>query len=297
MPFCNTLPIMPKESKAPSAMPHRSAEPYPSAHGSGQRSAAIWSTADDEKLLRARASGLNWQPIANRHFPYKTANACRKRHERLVEKRHTEDWDLAKLERLAQEYQAVRKEMWEIVANRMGERWHVVEAKVSRTVRFLVTKTQLTSPQCMEKGLKGLQTAARAAYRKERVETIPHDVQGMPEHLGDSGIELGTDTELDVGGTTGSRTTSPPSDGYAPPPDRQRLTQPAHARRQSAPPPLPLYQPPPPVQSITARRASELDAGARHAAPTLPGITALRPLPSSQGGRISIQSFLSSTEP
>jgi len=73
---------------------------------------------------------MNWQPIANRNFPNKTANACRKRHERLIERRHVEDWDAEKLEMLAQEYVVIRKEMWEVLALRVGERWTTVEAKV-----------------------------------------------------------------------------------------------------------------------------------------------------------------------
>jgi hypothetical protein len=77
---------------------------------------------------------LNWQPIASRYFPNKSANACRKRHERLIERRQASDWDAEKLERLAQEYVAVRKEMWEMLASRLGERWAVVEAKVRTTV-------------------------------------------------------------------------------------------------------------------------------------------------------------------
>lgn len=107
------------------------AAPYPQATAGSQRNAAIWTTADDEILLRARASGLNWQPIASKNFPNKTANACRKRHERLIERRHVDDWDSQKLELLADEYLACRKEMWEILAARLGERWNVVEAKVS----------------------------------------------------------------------------------------------------------------------------------------------------------------------
>jgi hypothetical protein len=106
-------------------------DPYPTTGAASARNAAIWSTADDEILLQARSSGLNWQPIASRHFPNKTANACRKRHERLVERRHVEDWDTNKLELLAHEYMACRKEMWEILASRLGERWGVIEAKVS----------------------------------------------------------------------------------------------------------------------------------------------------------------------
>ena len=114
--------------------------PYSVQNASAQRNAAIWSAPDDEKLLQARASGLNWQPIANRHFPNKTANACRKRHERLIERRQVEDWDAQKLELLAQEYVAIRKEMWEMLASRVGERWSVVEAKVRITQPDLQVK-------------------------------------------------------------------------------------------------------------------------------------------------------------
>src|ERR1700679_2374455 len=55
------------------------------------RTSTQWSTKDDETLMTARASGLNWQPIASKYFPSKTANACRKRHERLMEHRNNED--------------------------------------------------------------------------------------------------------------------------------------------------------------------------------------------------------------
>jgi hypothetical protein len=80
--------------------------------------------------MAARASGLNWQPIATKHFPNKTANACRKRHERLMERRNAEDWDGVKLETLATEYMAIRREMWSILADRVGEKWQIIEAKV-----------------------------------------------------------------------------------------------------------------------------------------------------------------------
>ena len=102
---------------------------------SGPSNAAIWSASDDEILLQARASGLNWQPIAGKHFPNKSANACRKRHERLKGSRDLEDWDAQKLERLALEYETVRREMWELLAVRMGENWKTVEAKVSSKPR------------------------------------------------------------------------------------------------------------------------------------------------------------------
>lgn len=125
---------MPKESRDRPASQAAPSAPYTTASGSGARNAAIWSSSDDEILLQARSSGLNWQPIALRHFPNKTANACRKRHERLIERRHVEDWDTHKLELLAQEYMACRREMWEALAARLGERWTVVESKVSHLI-------------------------------------------------------------------------------------------------------------------------------------------------------------------
>jgi hypothetical protein len=134
MTLFNNLPIMPKESKTPISTHASTVAPYPTPTTAGPRTAAIWSAADDDVLLQARASGLNWQPIASRYFPNKSANACRKRHERLIERRQASDWDAEKLERLAQEYVAVRKEMWEMLASRLGERWAVVEAKVRTTV-------------------------------------------------------------------------------------------------------------------------------------------------------------------
>ena len=48
---------------------------------------AEWSSEDDELLMWARLEGLNWQPIASLYFPNKTSNACRKRHERLMEEK------------------------------------------------------------------------------------------------------------------------------------------------------------------------------------------------------------------
>ena len=51
---------------------------------------APWSQEDDLQLTKARSEGLNWGPITSRYFPMKTPNACRKRHERLMEKRRRE---------------------------------------------------------------------------------------------------------------------------------------------------------------------------------------------------------------
>ncbi|KAF2751702.1 hypothetical protein M011DRAFT_393302 [Sporormia fimetaria CBS 119925] len=137
---------------------HRHSISAASAAG-GSRSSS-WTQRDDETLIAARAQGLNWNQIAPRHFPNKTPNACRKRHERLMERQNAEQWDSVKLDVLAQAYMEVRREMWSLLAARVGEKWTLVESK------------------CMEKGLKNLNQAYRSAQKK----------QGTYEEGGDSGI-------------------------------------------------------------------------------------------------------------
>jgi hypothetical protein len=122
---------MPRELRQPSHQYRQTPVQLPSEQIITHRSTSIWTAEDDETLMAARAQGMNWQPIANSHFPNKSGNACRKRHERLMEKRNAEDWDGIKLERLAVEYMAVKKEMWSMLAIRLGEKWQNVEAKVS----------------------------------------------------------------------------------------------------------------------------------------------------------------------
>jgi hypothetical protein len=133
---------MPKIDKGPS---HRHSVSTASAAG-GTRSSS-WSAADDETLIRARAQGLNWNQIGPKHFPSKTPNACRKRHERLMERQNAEQWDGVKLEVLAQAYMEVRQEMWSLLAARVGEKWQLVETKVGSSHEyrsFLMYRTDLT---------------------------------------------------------------------------------------------------------------------------------------------------------
>ena len=100
------------------------------------RHVSVWSAEDDERLKAARTQGLNWQPIATKYFPTKSANACRKRHERLMVRKHAEDWEGEKLENLAAAYWEVREEMWSILARKVSEKcavsekWTMFEAKV-----------------------------------------------------------------------------------------------------------------------------------------------------------------------
>ena len=94
--------------------------------------ATTWLPEQDKILMQARQQGENWQPIATKHFPEKSANACRKRHERLMERQKSADsWDNAKLEKLAIAYNDSREQMWKVIGHNLGEKWQVVEAKVS----------------------------------------------------------------------------------------------------------------------------------------------------------------------
>lgn len=277
-----------------------SAAPYPSSTGPAQRNAAIWSATDDEILLQARASGLNWQPIANEHFPNKTANACRKRHERLIERRHVEEWDAQKLDLLAQEYLIVRKAMWEMLSERVGEKWTLVEAKVCPCAELEESRIS-DCCQCMEKGLRSLTATARLAQRRgSHGEGQLFDEQGISDHTSDSGICLtGSDTEMEVGQVPAITAQHSKSASWQAHETQHRPAQPAeHVRSRSLPQPLPLYQPPPPI--IPAKRV--LDCS--NITPSPDDMTFPRPVATlshalrDRTGRsgISIQSVLSPAE-
>ncbi|KAL8647832.1 MAG: hypothetical protein Q9226_006266 [Calogaya cf. arnoldii] len=126
----------PTNTGGPNYNQPNTSEPYPS---------VPWSPAADEQLMCARQQGLNWLTIAETYFPQKTANTCRKRHERLMEKRNAVgDWNGGKFEEVARAYREVREDMWRILADRVNEKWSVVESK------------------CMERGLKNLGSMSRA---------------------------------------------------------------------------------------------------------------------------------------
>ena len=91
---------------------------------------SAWSPEEDRRLIEARQKNLNWGPIAGL-FSLKTANACRKRHERLMA---IEQRDAAKSEAISKAYCDVREQMWQLVADRVpNEKWTDVEAKVSQS--------------------------------------------------------------------------------------------------------------------------------------------------------------------
>lgn len=113
----------------------------PTSHTTSRPAAGPWQPEDDEILLHARQQSMNWSDIAQQYFPAKTANACRKRHERLKDKRHTnEEWQTSKLEQMAAAYIDCREEMWKTLAQATGKNWKDVESKVS--TRALETQSR-----------------------------------------------------------------------------------------------------------------------------------------------------------
>ncbi|KAJ3567090.1 hypothetical protein NPX13_g6892 [Xylaria arbuscula] len=173
VPSSATAPVPMAQTYDPYPVP---TQPPPMPH---RPSSGAWSQQDDHNLLTARQQGLNWAQIQSTYFPTKSPNACRKRHERLLERRGADDWDARKLERLAKEYMSMRKEIWQGLAARTGDKWTVVEAK------------------CMHNGLKNLQSASRSAARRERLEQ-GHSLNGYDDDSGISGIGLTPVDDLDA---------------------------------------------------------------------------------------------------
>ncbi|KAG5989333.1 hypothetical protein E4U43_004524 [Claviceps pusilla] len=150
-PDSASLQVSTTQQTSYNAYPADAANLPPNLH---RASSGAWSPEADDQLIMARTQGLNWSQIKSAYFPSKSANACRKRHERLVEYKNADDWDARKLESLAKAYMSMRKEIWSGLAARTGEKWNVVEAK------------------CMSNGLKNLQSAARAASRRDRLDRL-----------------------------------------------------------------------------------------------------------------------------
>jgi hypothetical protein len=111
------------------ATPHNLAQPSPSPQPAQN---GPWTTEEDEILCDYRTRGLGWSQIQEKHFPGKSANACRKRHERLMTKRRSTDWDETRLESLAVNYRQMRDQIWRPLAERLGEKWEHVEKAVRR---------------------------------------------------------------------------------------------------------------------------------------------------------------------
>ncbi|KAF1736941.1 hypothetical protein CRV24_002554 [Beauveria bassiana] len=90
-------------------------------------SSGAWSIRDDQQLITARSDGLNWSQIQERFFPSKSSNACRKRHERLIDSKGRGSDEAARMERIATHYVLMREKLWRPLADLTDEKWSFVE--------------------------------------------------------------------------------------------------------------------------------------------------------------------------
>ena len=160
-PYPPVTPIMPNPTYSPTAS------------GIDRHASQSSSPDNDDLLMRARQQGMNWQPIATKYFPDKTANACRKRYERLIMKRDlAENWDDAKMETLSKAYNDSREQVWKILGDRVGEKWQTVEAKVpTLTVPSIIFQIRLTIKPVHGNGYQ--ETYMYRSCRLTSVEIIP----------------------------------------------------------------------------------------------------------------------------
>jgi len=158
---------------------------------------------------------MSWNDISNFHFPHKTSNACRKRHERLMLRNRDANWDeKAQRQLLAREYMGVRKDMWSLLADRMqmGEDGGYVSG-----VGVKETDWKVVEKKCLEMGLRVLTREAKRAEKsgvegeaaRDGEADVEFEESDVEEHghekdssevvgsLHDSGIEL-QDEEADV---------------------------------------------------------------------------------------------------
>jgi hypothetical protein len=81
---------------------------------------APWTPEEDNVLLNAKTRGLAWEEIHTRHFPGKSGNACRKRHERLLHRARKSDWDDSLIQRCTEVYIRKSPSFWKEVAQEIG---------------------------------------------------------------------------------------------------------------------------------------------------------------------------------
>ncbi|KIX01668.1 uncharacterized protein Z518_09394 [Rhinocladiella mackenziei CBS 650.93] len=140
-----------------------------------------WTAEEDNILLDAKSQGLAWEEIKIKHFPNKSGNACRKRHERLLAKARKTDWDEARVQKLVNCYSRCREQIWRQLSDQVGERWDEVEK-----VMF-------------QQGLRGLRnprpyhgrTRSRASSSQGGPGEYDDASSDEYENVNDSGISLG----------------------------------------------------------------------------------------------------------
>ena len=178
-------PVTTSTTLAPSAMASHHTSPHTST--SDRPAAQSWTPENDERLMRARQQGLNWQPIASKYFPDKTSNACRKRHERLMEKRNNADnWDGVKMDKLSKAYLELREQMWKILADKVGEKWQSVEAKVCHPIydpRTIISAAKMFSSAWKKVSRLSRPQVAQPHGAKQTIAVTWTPTRSAPDHI------------------------------------------------------------------------------------------------------------------
>lgn len=124
-------PVHPAQEPIPPPTPQS-----PTKDRLGRHQAGAWTTGSDQLLLSLRGRGLNWSEIQREFFDNKSANACRKRYERIMAKQKgSHEWSEERIARLSEGYREMRDRIWLPLARYVGDgdNWEAVERKVSLT--------------------------------------------------------------------------------------------------------------------------------------------------------------------
>ena len=171
--------MMPAYLPAPPAMPvapqmHREAVSKP-------RQSGPWNSDEDSILIDAKGRGKSWEEIHQQHFPGKSANACRKRHERVLAKMRNTDWDDARIQRVTEAYNRHRHLIWAPLCKELNENVSDVEKVVcerySLSVKQKLKKCILAVPTRAPKSEESIATQSHAPpitseFRPGRVERV-----------------------------------------------------------------------------------------------------------------------------
>ena len=235
-------PVTTSTTLAPSNMASHHTSPHTST--SDRHAAQSWTPENDELLMRARQQGLNWQPIASKYFPDKTSNACRKRHERLMEKRNNADnWDGVKMDKLSKAYLELREQMWKILADRVGEKWQSVEAKVCHPINNPKTTNpaaKMSSSAWRKVSRLSRPQAAQPHGAKQTIAVTSTPTRSAPNHIKTKKTAL----------TTAPLAPTTTHSAMATPSDREETTSSKHLTLPVAFPILRLHTAPP-IHSVT----------------------------------------------
>ena len=103
-------------------------------------------------LLDAKGRGMSWEEIHQQHFPGKSANACRKRHERVLAKMKNTDWDDARIQRVTDAYNRHRESIWAPLCSELGESMSDIEKVASIELALLAgPEANGVLPRCSNK--------------------------------------------------------------------------------------------------------------------------------------------------